>query len=343
MDLLRIIASFGIVYMHAQPFDVSALDMTGLTFRLLTGSSILFRWCVPVFFMISGALFLSPHHAFSIRKLFKKTIPHIAASYVFWSAVYAAAHCAVMGKGKWTFINQFLRGHYHMWFLLAIFALYLLTPLLRQITQSRTLTEYALGVGFIFLFLLPRTLSLIVMMNPPHADVVASLQYLVSQSSPLPGAQNLFYFMLGHYLHEYAPGRKASLAVYACGAAGIVLTLLLTFRFSEASGEISTHFYGTGSMTILAASAAVFLYFRRTFDRFEPQGPLRRAIASLSAGSFGVYLVHLFIIERTFPLLPSSSPALIPFIPVIALIMYAASMAAALLIRRIPVVGKMIT
>ena len=329
--------------MHAQPFDAASLDMTGLTFRLLTGSSIIFRWCVPVFFMISGALFLSPHHAFSARRLFLKTIPHIAVSYVFWSAVYAAAHCAVMGKGKWTFINQFLRGHYHMWFILAIFALYLLTPLLRQVTRSKKLTEYALIIGFLYLFLLPRTLSLIVMANPPHADVFASMQYLVSQSSPLPGAQNLFYFMLGHYLHEYAPGRKASLAVYACGAAGLILTLLLSFRAAEKTGEISSHFYGTGSLTILAASAAVFLCFRRAFEGFNPKGKLRRAIASLSAGSFGAYLVHLFIIERTFPLLPSSSPAIIPFIPAIALLMYAASMAAALLIRRIPVIGRMIT
>jgi surface polysaccharide O-acyltransferase-like enzyme len=317
--------------------------MSSITFKLLTGSSMLFRWCVPVFFMISGALFLSPNHAFSIRKLFKKTIPHIAAGYVFWSSVYAAAHCAVMGKGKWTFLNQFLRGHYHMWFILAIFGLYLLTPLLRQITLSRKMTEYALGVGFLFLFLLPRTLSLIVMMNPPHADVFASLQALVSQSSPLPGTQYLFYFLLGHYLHEYTPGRKASFAVYICGAIGLVLTLYLSFRTSQASGQINTYFYGPDSMTILMTAASIFLLFRRAFDGFAPKEKAARVIETLSVCSFGVYLVHLFVIERTFTLLPAASPSIIPFIPLIALIMYVLSVLMILIIRRIPVIGRMIT
>ena len=343
MDLLRIIASFGIVYLHAQPFDAASLDMSSLTFKLLTGSSMLFRWCVPVFFMISGALFLSPNHAFSIRKLFKKTIPHIAAGYVFWSAVYAAAHCAVMGKGKWTFINQFLRGHYHMWFILAIFSLYLLTPLLRQITPSRKMTEYALGVFFLFLFLLPRTLSLIVRANPPHADVFASLQALISQSSPLPGAHEIFYFMLGHYLHEYKPAKKWPVLIYISGAAALVMTLHLSFLDSAKTGIVSTYFTGMDSMTILMTAAAIFLLFRRAFDGFAPKEKAARVIEMLSACSFGVYLVHLFVIERTFTLLPAASPSIIPFIPLIVLTMYAASVIVTLIIRRIPVIGRMIT
>lgn len=343
MDLLRMIASFGIVYLHAQPFDAASLDMSSLTFKLLTGSSIIFRWCVPVFFMISGALFLSPNHAFSIRKLFKKTIPHIAAGYVFWSAVYAAAHCAVMGKGKWTFVNQFLRGHYHMWFILAIFGLYLLTPLLRQITPSRKMTEYALGVGFLFLFLLPRMLSLIVMVNPPHADIFASLQALVNQSSPLPGTQYLFYYLLGHYLHEYVPGRKASFAVYISGAIGLVLTLCLSFLAAQSSGQISTYFYGPNSMTILMTAAAIFLLFRRAFDSFAPKEKASRVIAALSSCSFGVYLIHPFVIERTFTLLPAASPSIIPFVPLIVLTMYVSSVLMILIIRRIPFIGRMIT
>ena len=81
------------------------------------------RWAVPVFVMISGALFLPSERKVPLGRLYGKTILRVGTCFVFWSAFYAVVHCVIMGKGKWTFINQLLRGHYHMWYIFAIIAL----------------------------------------------------------------------------------------------------------------------------------------------------------------------------------------------------------------------------
>ena len=89
-------------------------------------------WNVPVFYMISGAFSLGKKRDQSIRELYGKSILRIITCFVFWSAFYGAFYCFMTGKGKWTFLNQFLRGHYHMWFMFVILGLYWVTPLIRQ-------------------------------------------------------------------------------------------------------------------------------------------------------------------------------------------------------------------
>ena len=187
LDFLRIAATYGIVMLHMSPLDTDIYGVETAPWKTFICMSILFRWCVPAFFMISGALFLSPRKTLNIKKLYAKTIFRMVCSFLFWSGLYAMAHCIIMDKGKWTFLNQWLRGHYHMWYVFVAIGLYILTPVLRGLTQSRKLTEYYLIIGFVFTYLLPRALSLLLLFNPPHADVIQSFQAAVSQINPLAG------------------------------------------------------------------------------------------------------------------------------------------------------------
>lgn len=342
LDLLRILATYGIVLLHTSPLPASCADVLGLPWRIAIAISCLFRWSVPAFFMISGALFLSPGRDVSARKLFCRTIPRVAASFLFWSAFYAVAHCIIMGKGKWTFLNQLLRGHYHMWFLFVILGLYMLTPLLRGMTGSKRLTEYFLALGFVFVFLLPRTLSFIQLLAPPHADVIASAQSAVAQLNPLSGAYALYYFVLGHYLCTYPIGRTPRRLLIAAGALGGCMTVALTLWHSARLGESSSQFFDMSSMTVLFMTVGMFLLFRHALARFRPGQRLGCMLTTLSACSFGVYLVHPFIIERLQPTLPPAPLAVLFGVPGLALGIYLLSLAVSFLLHRIPVLGRYI-
>ncbi len=337
LDLLRILATYGIVILHTSPLSAEHVGVTELPWRIAITISILFRWCVPVFFMISGALFLSGAREFSTTKLYKKTIVRIVTCFLFWSAFYAVAHCVVMGKGKWTFLNQLLRGHYHMWYIFSILALYMLTPLLRKMTESKMLTEYFLVLGLIFTFLLPRLLSFIQFFEPLHADVIASAQSVVAQINPLPGACALYYFALGHYLSSYPPGKTSCRLLLLTGVVGCMMTVLLTIWHSELLGSPSGQFYDISSATVLAMATGVFLLFQHVFAQFEPGKSLKGVLITLSECSFGVYLVHPFIIERLQLTLPPLSIILIIGTPVLALFIYLLALAVSYVLHRIPV------
>lgn len=342
LDLLRILATYGIVLLHTSPLPVEHSAVDGLPWRIVITISILFRWCVPAFIMISGALFLSPEKSFSTGRLYKKTILRIVTCFLFWSSFYAAAHCIIMGKGKWTFLNQLLRGHYHMWFIFTILALYMLTPLLRKMTESRKLTEYFLVLGLLFTFLFPRLLAFIQLFAPPHADVIASMQSAVAQVNPLSGACALYYYVLGHYLCAYPPRKALHRPLIAAGALGCIATIVLTIWHSALLGTPSGQFYDMSSISVLAMTVGVFVLFQYGFVRFMPTASQKRALLMLSTCSFGVYLAHPFFIERIQPTLPPSPIVLIVGMPLTALGIYALSMAVSMLLHRIPVISKYI-
>ena len=298
LDLLRIFATMSVVLLHATPISQMELDVASAQWNVLNFISSMVRWGVPVFFMISGALFLDPAKKRDIRKLYGKTILHIVLSFAFWSAVYALVFCVLRGKGKWTFLNQFLRGHYHMWYLFVIVSLYLIVPLLREITKSRRATEYLLVLGFVFSFCLSRVLGFVQLFDLPHADVLASLQSAYAQSNPYRSLSALYYFVLGHYLHTYELGRGPRRAIVFAGAAGLALTAILSIWHSRMIGQTSAHFYDTTSLCVFAAAAGMFVLFKYGFAGFDAQGKRAKAILSLSKCSFGVYLAHPLFIEH---------------------------------------------
>ena len=342
LDLMRILATYGVVLMHTSPLPAEYQLADHPAWRASMALSILFRWCVPVFFMVSGALFLNPKRSFSVRKLYRKNILRIATCFVFWSAFYALAHCAIMGKGKWTFLNQLLRGHYHMWYIFAILALYMLLPMLRKMTESRKLTEYFLGLGFLFVFLLPRLISFALMLNPPHADVVASIQSAVRQVNPLSGANSVFYFVLGYYLQAYPLKKAVRIPLWLAGAAGYLATVVLTIWHTGLTQSVSGQFYGPDSTTVLAMSVAVFLLFEHAFARYQPGARMQRLLLTLSECSFGVYLVHPFLIERLGPVFEPVPAVMVLGTVGVALGVYLVSLAISFLIHKIPFLNRYI-
>ncbi|MGN0996150.1 MAG: acyltransferase [Candidatus Ventricola sp.] len=342
LDLLRILATYGIVLLHTSPLPASCTDVLSLPWQIATSISSLFCWSVPAFFMISGTLFLSPQRCFSIGRLYRRTIPRVTVSFLFWSAFYAVVHCVIMGKGKWTFLNQLLRGHYHMWFIFAILGLYMLTPFLRRMTESKQLTEYFLILGFLFVFLLPRMLAFILLFTPPHADVIASAQSAVTQLNPLSGATALYYFVLGHYLYAYPIKQTPRRLLVAAGALGVFMTVALTLWHSALLGKSSSQFLGMSSMTVLFMTVGMFLLLRYACARFRPGQRLGRVLQTLSACSFGVYLVHPFIIERLQLTLPPSPIILLLGVPGLALFISLISLSVSYLLHQIPVLNRFI-
>ena len=91
-------------------------------------SDALVRWCVPVFLMISGALFLDPARRVTLRHLYGKNLLRVVVAFFVWSYVYSFAR---INAGPWhKSLSLLLAGPSHLWFLKAIAGLYIAVPLL---------------------------------------------------------------------------------------------------------------------------------------------------------------------------------------------------------------------
>lgn len=86
-DVMRIIAIFAVLLLHysSQRFYIS-FPSSEWEIRNIYDSMV--RWGVPVFVMISGALFLDSNKKLSIKRLFTKNILRIICAFLFWSFIY---------------------------------------------------------------------------------------------------------------------------------------------------------------------------------------------------------------------------------------------------------------
>ena len=158
LDAIRGAATIAVIILHiaAQNFYINPHEPAWNIFNLIDSGV---RWGVPVFVMISGALFLEKD--ISIKDILRKYIFRIAVAYVFWSALYAFLYKYHNGNAsiKDT-LREFLLGHYHMWYLPMIAGLYLVIPLMKPITQDELAEKWFIILGCIFTIVLPHMSSL---------------------------------------------------------------------------------------------------------------------------------------------------------------------------------------
>ena len=92
LDILRIISIFGVLTIHTscQVINSSVFKMPpigSMNWNVAAIYNSLSRFSVPVFLMISGALFIG--RDLSISLLYKKYVARLLASYLVWSFFYS--------------------------------------------------------------------------------------------------------------------------------------------------------------------------------------------------------------------------------------------------------------
>lgn len=340
LDWLRILAAFTVVMLHVNPQARLEVEIASAPWRVMNAVTGLCCWNVSAFFMLSGAFLLSPQKTLSTRTLYRKNIARMIIAFVFWSAVYALTYCLLRGKGKWTFLNELFRGHYHMWFVFTLISLYAVVPLLRRITESKKATEYFLLFGFIFTYLVGRALNFALLFDGPHKDVILSLQSAYAQTNPYRGLTALYDFVLGYYLLAYPLPKAARRLLYAAGVLSCLLTILLTRWHSGVLQATSSVFTSNASLSVLVTAAALFVFFQNL--RLNPGVKARRALLAASKCTLGVYLIHPLVLERLDIAYPVAAGALLFRILGVSLLVFAVSLAVSVVMSRIPGLKKVV-
>ena len=160
LDVLRVLATCAVVLMHVL---TGATDVTDASIvpeyrSLLLSVMDLVTWCVPIFLLISGYLFLNPERTLTYPVMIKKYCRRIALAILLFGGPYAASELVVAER---TFrirmipeaLKMTLTGHTwsHMWYLYLILFLYLITPLLKKVLRVLPVWGAAAVMAVIFL------------------------------------------------------------------------------------------------------------------------------------------------------------------------------------------------
>ena len=260
-DVLKVITCFMVIMIHVISRTWYVLDLKSNEFTFLTILDSICRCAVPIYLMISGAIFLNEDKNIKIKDMFRKYILNIFLIYLFWNMTYSILNIIVYGNKiinvkvlKDIFISTILgNGIFHLKFLVTIIGFYLCVPFVRYITkkENKNLLQYLI----ILLFIFTCTPSILTMFN-------INLKY------PTLFTGFTLYFILGYYLNTFEINKKYRYVVYILGLISI--------------------FFEYGSFNIYLYSASLFLLFKNIFNKKEET----KLLNSLSKLYFGIYLIH---------------------------------------------------
>ena len=328
-DFLRVFGAFAVMVLHVAASKWGATDIHTFEWEAMNFYDSIVRWAVPVFVMISGALFLS--RDIPVRKIYSKYIFRIFTAFVFWAFFYVClndADVAILGI-------DIIHGHFlHMWFLLMIAGLYMIVPFVKKIAESGSLTKYFLALAFLFAFFLPESIEIISLFSKEYEKIAGTfadhfhLKFVGGFTA---------YFLLGYFLNRSSLSRRAERLIYFAGIAGFAATVLMSLHASLFIGRPSG-FYNDHTVNVMFEAISVFVFFKAKFNRPS------RIIRALSQYSFGAYLVHVAVIGIIINKLGLNTLTFNPLlsIPVISVIVFVISFGISAVLNHIPVINKYI-
>lgn len=339
VDAAKTVAIFGTLMIHASAAGgfsgpVGSFDWTCALFW-----NCLIRCAVPVFFLCSGALLLSPEKQVTISAIWKRYIPRIFAALMFWAAAYGGWSLVQSWRrtGVWelTVIQKTLRNWVmfqhksHLYYLHVILLVYALLPLTRLFAAKadKQLQRYALVIWFVLGSVFPLLRSF-----PPLSELTGiPVQYAINLTWGAVG-----YGLLGHVLTEEAKERHPVVFVWIY-LAGFILTFAGTMMLSLNGGMLETPFLQGTAPGVCLQAAGIYGFCVSAFA-----GRMRMPVAeTISKASFCIYLVHLFFLdELTGRGIAAGAYPPLWAVPALTVGMFAAGFAVWLVLKRIPIVNR---
>jgi len=291
-DWLRILGCFSVIVIHVSAPKWYSSQIHSHEWKIFNFYHSILRFGVPVFFMISGALFLEKDLSFGI--MLNKYIKNLYIKLLFWSFLYSLREKILHKNFKKAFLI-FLNGYFHLWFLFSISGLYLITPFLKQITKNEKLFKIFCVLNILFSILFPNILEIISYKSKYYYNILNGIISKFELNAFLN--PNQIYYIFGFYLNRYNINRLFRIMIYILGIFGAIFTFQMSYYISTRKNK-KIHFNSGFYINVFFASIGVFIYFKYNFNNLKYKKNIKEFIQKLSSLTFGIYIIHPFVIEE---------------------------------------------
>ena len=334
LDVLRCVAVYLVIGLHCIASVIINSTIFGTrTWWVANVCSSFVRMGVPLFFMLSGCLLLSDPRTLEIGTFYRRRLGKLLPPFLIWDMVYFLDRCATDGIKpdlRIFFKDLTIQGSkYHLWFVYQIIGLYLLMPFLKKVVDHCTTGELTV---FLVVVLLQPTLF-------RFLNLVQTVVWLAPFQALVEGYVG--FLLMGYLLgcRELSP--KVRHCIYALGVVGVVVGIWGNYVYSTPAnmelpfneGYSISHYLTSGACFVLAQQHAGKL----------PQW-LLRAAGKVSRLTYGIYLIHVLVLDQVYRnigyIMPGYTPA--EFVCVSFLVVSVVSTAAIWAISHIPVARKLL-
>ncbi len=324
LDYMRVIACLMVIMVHSCEFFF--IDGSGIGIRSIEDGwwvSVIdsaFRCSVPLFVMISAYL-LVPVSG-SVEQFFKKRLVRVVIPFVVWSVLYATLPYLWGDMSGDEVLESVLHLTYnfndssgHMWFVYMLVGLYLFMPIISPWLEKtgRRGIWYFLMVWFLSTFF------------PYIRDFVGSVYgecYWNEYNMLWYFSGFLGYIILAYYIRNFIvwSNRRKLIVGFMFYLIGYSITAIIWYnRIVSAETlqqlELSWRFC---TPNVVLESLGAFFVIDGLFNQSSPN----RIISSISNLSYGIYLMHIFILSVVYKILENSlsTPCTIALVGIITFV-----------------------
>jgi len=175
---------------------------------------------------------------------------------------------------------------YHMWFLYSLIGIYLILPVLRLIIKPNTdkkILWYLIGLWLVF--------------QPGLTIAKQFWGFRINLSAPLTTGF-VGFFILGYLLGQWTLSRLMVVLSAVVWLLSSLATVVGTYLMTRNSGKFDGFFYDLVVLNVILDSAAAFMLIRWISEADVFASPKVHDFARwLASGTFGIYLIHVLVIE----------------------------------------------
>lgn len=287
LDIIKILSCFLVIvnHSHSYLFQVADTNLATVTFDAFFFS--ICKIAVPLFVMTTGYLTLQKEVSYkkTFLRIVRIFVPLVIVSTAFYW-LYNGYKINILDLFKKAIANP---THISLWYLYMLIGMYLVIPFIQKLISNASVRDLSLFV--LFFFVIPTAIRFI----------ASFLQLNISSfifSSFFP--ESVCYLVAGVLLSRI-PLKRSSLIVsiilYLASLIPVILSIILTYK---SEGQIKYAFDSWTSLPVVVSSMSFFYIIRYIFENVKADNTLSKIIQSISATTFGVYIIHIFAINKLF-------------------------------------------
>lgn len=277
LDLIRVIACLMVVLMHS---PMPSENANGIFLSLL---SYMTAPCIGLFLMVSGALLLPVKE--ETGTFLKRRLGKILGPTLVWSLIYIGYnHYQGTDHSWWKEILSLpfsAQGHGVMWFMYTLTGLYLIAPVLSKWLQACSKRELEF---YLLLWVVTLCYPLLRLFLSIQTGETGILYYCTGYVG---------YFLLGHYLNKYP---EAASWCFLLPAVFMALLAPVFCKWKLYEVDFYSLFWYLSIFVVIMCTA--WFKVPSQYGKFIlKQEKIRTGITWVSNLSFGIYLMHIFVMR----------------------------------------------
>jgi len=240
------------------------------------------RICVPLFFMVTGALLIPREH--SINSILKR-MQRIATPLVVWSFIYLIFNKYYFGISTSGWLKHIIRGPiFHLWFIYTLLGLYVFLPLFSRFFKTATNSEklWILAAWVIGASIMPVFKAFF-----GYPLIGVDMLYI-----PIYAGYMLAGAVLFEALEVTTNKNKSLFFSLSIWALGFLSTAYFSWWKSITDLKYSVIFLDYNSPTVLLASVGAFASIHLIF-RNRAEGTPFKITNYVGRQTLGIYLFHM--------------------------------------------------